>query len=134
MASSPSATIWGHRQLGGGQGDAGIGGPDFGIGVGGRHRAQQLPTLGGPVGGVLSQQAVHDGGAGAGRADHEDGLVDGFIQGGWICVQVTGELDADFQKAQIMRRDIHRPIRLSPASCSSPRQNRVSGSMKAPSP
>ena len=92
----PAGHRLGHDQLGAGQGDAGVGGPDIGFGIGRGNRAQKLPALGGSVGGVLGQHAVHDGGAGAGRADHKDGLVDGLVEGAGVGGQIVVYLDADF--------------------------------------
>ena len=70
-----------HDQFGASQGDAGVGGSDVGIGMGRRNGTQQFPAFRGAVGGVLGEQAVHDSSAGAGGADHKDGLVDGLAPG-----------------------------------------------------
>ncbi len=70
------------------------------VGAGRWHRSQQLPTLGDPRFGILREQCVEDGGAGTGRAGHEQGRVDLLVDDPGIVTHVRRELEPDLEEAQ----------------------------------
>ena len=100
MASSSPATWPGRRSSRSASGDAGVGGEALGVGIGRRHRPQQLPALRDARRRVLGEQRVEDRGAGAGRAGDEPRRVDLLVDDARVASHVVGELQAHLEEPQ----------------------------------